>query len=168
MKLSSQRFGELNIREEKIITFPEGLIGLPELKRFAILEHDGDGPLNWLLSLDEPELAFIIIDPTVFLREYKVELSKVDMEKLQLEDDTETAAIALVVIPDNPEDMTANTKAPLVINVEKMLGRQVVLQDNEKYYIKHRVFPDGEAKQSDKTQGSSQKDMQKKPAQVAL
>ncbi len=139
MKLSSQRFGELQIREEKIITFPEGLIGLPDLKRFAILEHDGDGPLNWLLSIDEPEIAFIIIDPTVFLGEYKVELSKVDVEKLQLEDDTETAIFTLVVIPENPEEMTANTKGPLVINVPAMLGHQVI-QDNPAYQIKHRIL----------------------------
>lgn len=139
MKLSSQRFGELEIRDDKIITFPDGLIGLPDLKKFAILEHDGDAPLHWLLSLDEPEIAFIIIDPTVFLGEYKVELSKLDVEKLQLEDDTETAIFTLVVIPDNPEEMTANTKGPLVINVPAMLGRQVI-QDNPAYHIKHRIL----------------------------
>lgn len=167
MKLSSQRFGELDIREDKIITFPEGLVGLPEFKKFVILDHEGNGPLNWLLSLDEPELAFVIIDPTTFLGEYKIELTKVDVEKLQLDDDTETAVFALVVIPDNPQEMTANTKGPIVINVKKMIGRQVI-QDSEKYYIKHRIFPEGMAAKLAETQGSSQKATQKRLARVAL
>lgn len=139
MKLKSRRFGELNIPDEKVITFPDGLLGFPELKKFALLEHSDDTPLHWLVSIDEPELAFVVIEPTTFLGEYKVELTKLDVEKLELEEDTETAVLTIVVIPEDPREMTANIKGPLVINVEKMLGRQVVM-DNDEYSVKHKIF----------------------------
>ena len=167
MKLSSQRFGELEISDDKIITFPEGLIGLPELRRFAIVEHSADTPLHWLLSLDEPELAFVIIDPTLVVGQYQVALSKVDVEKLELAEDTETAVFTLVVIPEDPREMTTNIKGPLVINVEKMIGRQVI-QDNAHYSTKHKIFGQGLDAKTRKTKSQEKKVISAELAQAAL
>lgn len=129
MQVQSTRFGSLDIPSDKLITFPDGLLGFENLTRYAILEHDSGTPFKWLQSVDEPDLAFVIVDPYEFKPDYAVELGRDDVVKLGLKEPGAAAVYVLVVIPNNPAAMTANLQGPLVLNSERRVGRQVVLAD---------------------------------------
>jgi flagellar assembly factor FliW len=129
MQVNSTRFGRLEVPEEKVLAFPDGLLGFEGCRRFVILEHAPDTPFKWLQCLDDPDVAFVILSPLEFLPAYGVELGRDDVAKLGLQEPDEVALYVLVVIPEEPADMTANLQGPLVLNVERRLGRQVVLAD---------------------------------------
>lgn len=132
MKFKTSRFGEIEFPEEVIMTFPEGVLGFPNDRRYILLEHDAEGsPFKWLQSLDSPDLAFIIVDPLFITPRYKLEID-VDTARLIGTDNQEACAVMSIVnVPhEAPIRMTANLKAPLVVNVETRAGRQVIMGSN--------------------------------------
>jgi flagellar assembly factor FliW len=140
LKAKTTRFGELEVPEEDIILFKDGLLGFPEARKFVILNDPTIEPLRWLQSLDEQELAFVIIDPLRFRNEYGVDLSDSDVESLELSGPEEAMLYAIVVIPrDKPEKMTANLQGPIVINAVKKLARQVISSERT-HCTKHYVL----------------------------
>lgn len=139
MQAQSTRFGRLEIPEEKTLAFPDGLLGFEECKRFALLEHAPETPFKWLQCLDDPDVAFVVLSPLEFVPGYAVELGRDDVVKLGLKDAREAAVYVLVVIPDDPSAMTANLQGPLVLNVERRVGRQVVLADG-RYRTRHPIL----------------------------
>lgn len=144
MKFSTTRFGEIEYPAEVVLTFPEGVLGFPGEKRYILLEHTSEGsPFKWLQSLDNPDLAFIVVEPFTVDPRYVFEID-VDTERLiGTADPTSCAAMSIVNVPrDNPIRMTANLKAPLVVNVESRVGRQIVL-GTQSYAISTPVFAGG-------------------------
>ncbi len=142
MKHETTRFGEIEYPEEVIMTFSEGVLGFPDDKRFILLEHGAEGsPFKWLQSLDSAELAFIVLDPTHLVLDYKIELDQDTARMIETEEVENCALMAIVNVPhDNPILMTANLKAPLVVNVDSRSGRQMVL-GTQLYPINMAVFP---------------------------
>ena len=144
MKVQTTRFGEIDIREEHIISIPEGILGFPDSRRFVLLEHDSEGtPFKWLQSVEKPSLAFIVIDPNLMVPDYQVELDSETAELFGAEiAGDQLVTMSIVNVPrENPIAMTVNVRAPIVVHAEKRLGRQVILP-NEDYQIRHRIFPD--------------------------
>ncbi|HHW13569.1 MAG TPA: flagellar assembly protein FliW [Firmicutes bacterium] len=139
MQVKSTRFGQFEVPEEKVLTFPDGLLGFEASKRFVILDHAPETPFKWLQSVDDPDLAFVIINPAEFMPDYAVELGRDDVVKLGLKDASEAAVYVVVVIPEDPSAMTANLQGPLVVNAERRLGRQVVLADG-RYRTRHPIL----------------------------
>jgi len=139
MNIKTTRFGELKIKETDVIHLPNGLVGFSQYKRYVILPHAENSPLFWLQSLDDPALAFVIIDPLIFRPDYKVTLTPADVEVLGLDDASKAVVYAIVVIPGDPAKMTANLVGPLVINPETRIGKQVILQDSP-YTTKHYIL----------------------------
>lgn len=138
MKINTSRFGEVDIKDADIIHMPYGMLGFPEFKRYIILHHRSDSPFFWYQSADDPELAFVMTDPFLFVSDYGVELDQVikDMAwKDLLEEYLELYAI--VNIPKNePEKMTANLIGPILINNKERQAVQMVLS-NSPYSHKH-------------------------------
>jgi flagellar assembly factor FliW len=132
MKIVTSRFGEIEIGEGSIVSMPEGMLGFSEVQDYVLVQHNQGSPFLWYQAVNEPELAFVIVDPFTFFPEYEVLLSKEDLEVLECEDLSGLAVFAVVVIPENPEDITANLRGPVVINTESKIARQVVLTD-ERY-----------------------------------
>lgn len=128
MQVTSSRFGKIEIQEDQIITFPEGLIGFSSFKRYLIIERGKDRPFKWLQSVDNPELAFLIVDPLLFCPHYRAELNPQENAILKLEKVKEGKIFVLVVIPPDPSQIRANLLAPLVINTSRRLGKQVILE----------------------------------------
>ena len=122
--------------------FPEGLLGFPDHKRFVLLEQEDYAPFLWLKSAEDESLAFVVIDPRLFLPDYRVEVRRDEVEMLGLQDPSQAWTVVLVVVGDDPQDTTANLKGPLILNLEKKLGRQLVLQD-EQYTTRHFVLRGG-------------------------
>jgi len=138
MKLKTSRFGEIDIENDRIITFPDGIIGFRELKKFALIAKKSQA-LMWLQSVDDPQIAFVVSDPFSFDVTYDPILSAEDREHLELEDATDARYLVIVVVPPNPKEMTANMLGPIVVNAKKKIGRQVILVDSS-YSVKQPIL----------------------------
>jgi flagellar assembly factor FliW len=125
--LNTPRFGELKVPEEKAFIFPEGLIGFPSLRRFVILDYR-DTELQWLQSVDEPDIAFMVINPFLLTNEYQFELPEPARVLLEVEDPSEV--VTLVILRVEGGKVIANFQGPLVINSRTRKGLQLVLEDN--------------------------------------
>jgi flagellar assembly factor FliW len=133
------RFGQLTVSDEEIITVSQGLLGFPEYTRFCLVDSGDDTLILWLQSLENPEIAFPLLEPKIFKPDYTVRLSAVELRDLRLNNINQSAVFSVLTIPEEMTQMTANIKAPLVINLKEQLARQVVLQENE-YSVKHPMF----------------------------
>ncbi|OHB41622.1 MAG: hypothetical protein A2069_02845 [Planctomycetes bacterium GWB2_41_19] len=132
VKLSTSNFGNLSIEKENIITFEQGLLGFEELKQFAIIAVEECLPFEWLVSLEDPMVAFPILNPTFFFSDYKPSLSKDDLVLLDIKKEKDVEMFCIVTLGKKPEDVTLNLKGPILINMKNKIGKQVVL--TEDYY----------------------------------
>ncbi len=138
--INSRPFGEIEIDERQIIDFPEGLLGFDYVKRFALLDAGDDkSPFKWLQAVSEPSLAFVVIRPEDFLKDFSLKVSQNDFEAVGAEDRKELLVFAIVTIPPDPSEMTANLQGPVIINAAKRLGRQAISL-NEDYHVRHRIL----------------------------
>ena len=128
--MQTSRFGQVQFQEEDVLSFPEGILGFNELKRFILVDDPTDEIFAWLQACDESAIAFPVLEPELFTESYKVTLSRTDMESLKIQNGAKYRLFSIVTIPDDPTKMTANLKAPVVVNVEARMARQCVLQDN--------------------------------------
>jgi flagellar assembly factor FliW len=141
--VKTSRFGEVECQEEHIFSFVEGPLGFPGAKNFVIMNHPGNGVFKWLQSLDEPELAFVIAEPFAFFPEYAFDLEEADVAQLEIKEPGKVLVYTILVIPPDLKKITANLKAPVIINGENRKGKQVVLPD-ARYSTRHYIFNDGE------------------------
>lgn len=142
MKIKSKRFGEIEVREDRTIKLEGGLLGFQNnMEKFFLVDdpEDPGSPFKWLISVDDPEYGFLVTDPGIFYNDYIVELSKEDRAAIGLTSEEEASVLTLLTIPRDARKITANLRAPLIINSRTMTGRQVVLT-NDKYTTKHFVF----------------------------
>lgn len=129
------------IPEDVIITFPAGLIGFSHLRSFRLFEPSGSYPLKFLQSVEESEISFTCIDVAAIKMDYEFPLGEEEAKALSLEKPADALVLALVVIPEDPRQMTANLAGPLVINTHTRLGRQIVL-NTETYSLKYPIIAD--------------------------
>lgn len=140
MLLNTKHFGQLEVDEKGIIDFPEGLPGFEDAKRFVLIANGGeDSIFQWLQSIDNMDLAFVVIDPKIIKDDYIVDVPEEEVEELQIDESSETIVLCIVVVPEDLAKMTANLKAPVIINNTSKKGKQVVL-DNNDYEIKHYIM----------------------------
>lgn len=130
MVIQTSRFGPVSLQTEDVIDFPEGILGFNDLRKFVLLDDPNDEIFAWLQSCEIPQIAFPVLEPELFAQNYQLTLTKHDLESLGLQTQEKIRAFAIITIPDEPTQMTANLKAPVVINIEKRTARQIVLQDN--------------------------------------
>ncbi|MGZ3697398.1 MAG: flagellar assembly protein FliW [Bdellovibrionota bacterium] len=139
MIIETGRFGQITVGDDEIIQIPQGVMGFPDLKKFCLVDPGDDTLILWLQSLDHPEIAFPVLEPKVFKLDYTARLSAAELRELKLENINQSAVFSILTIPEDITAMSANLKAPLVINLKAQIARQVVLQENE-YSIKHPMF----------------------------
>ena len=139
MIIKTGRFGQLNIDSADIIEIPHGMIGFPDQKKFCLVDPGDETLILWLQSIDEPTLAFPLLEPKIIRNDYIARLSANEMRELALESLSGAAVFSVLTIPADVTQMTVNLKAPLVINLKNRIARQVVLQEND-YSIKHNMF----------------------------
>jgi len=137
LDIETTRFGVVSIEADKIITFPEGLLGLPEHKDYCILEHQPGSPFYWLQSVTVPYLAFIVINPLLGEPEYLDNLPLPDRRLFENIENEEMLLLALVTVkPDDPTPLTMNLVGPILIEQVTQKGRQVVLSTT-RYSCRH-------------------------------
>ena len=139
MKIETAQFGEVEIEEEKIITMPLGLVGFPENKRFVIFQHKENSPFFWYQSLDDPELAFVIINPLLFKPDYQVN-SEAVLGEMEWPADSKFDLFVIVTIPKGrPQGMTANLIGPILVNLNTKEAVQMIIA-NTSYTHKYPLL----------------------------
>lgn len=141
MEISSKPYGKIEISPEDILVFEKGLIGFENLREFVLLGNtESNEMLVWLQSLENPDLAFVVIQPRFFKQDYcpQINLEEV-VDDLGTGNEEDFLVYTIVVIPEDARKMTANLKAPVLINVRNNKARQIILND-ERYEIKTRIL----------------------------
>ncbi|EIE02172.1 MULTISPECIES: flagellar assembly protein FliW [Leptospira] len=140
IEIQSKPFGKIKVSERQLIKFPEGLLGFGGYKSFALIEEDEESVFKWLQSIDEVDLAFVVIPPSLFKKEYKPVLSQEELSQIGLQDVSEALTLVIVTIPnDDPASMTANLQGPILINKTDLTGRQFVSR-NEIHSVRERIL----------------------------
>lgn len=147
MKISTSRFGKIEISEDEIVTFDEGLLGFADYHQFIILNTDDGSPFRWLQCIDDGNLAFVIIEPLNFMFKYNLEISDSDAKFISLKRSEDAVLYVIVSIPGNPQDMTANLQGPIVINASNRKARQVI-SNNRRHSVKVRIIDEMEKRAS--------------------
>ena len=130
LKVNTTRFGEIEVPAERVISMPHGMIGFPQQHRYTLFQHRSDSPFYWLQSLDHPQLAFVVVSPLIFDQQYQMVLGTTETELLEIQDTKDIQVWVVVTIPaGQPEKMTANLRAPVVVNLAKRLAAQIILED---------------------------------------
>jgi flagellar assembly factor FliW len=140
LQIETSRFGSITVAEEQVLRLTEGIIGFPEWTRFILLNHREGSPFLWFQSVEKQDLAFVLMDPLDLVSDYDVDLSPEDSRLLHL-DQSAAEMQALVVVnisKQTPPEITANLLAPVVINPEKKIGKQVILYQTD-YSVRHPV-----------------------------
>ncbi|MFI4882744.1 MAG: flagellar assembly protein FliW [Phycisphaerales bacterium JB064] len=140
MQVKTTRFGVVEIADDKVITFTQGLLGFPDHRRYCLLEPGEDACFFWLQSVDEPGLAFVVTDPALFFKEYEVPIRPEQAESLTIEK-VEDAQV-FVIVNKVGEVLTANLQGPLLINTLNLTGQQLVLAD-KRWSTRHTLMQVG-------------------------
>jgi flagellar assembly factor FliW len=139
MLIQTVNFGNLEIPEDGVVTFKEGLPGFPQIHRFAVIELEALKPFQYLQSLDEPPISLFIINPFLVEPGYEFRLTDADMEDVNSTNSAELAVYAVATIPEDSEGATLNLMAPIVINDKDRCGKQIILHES-KYSVKHPLL----------------------------
>ena len=129
MQIKTTRFGSVNVEENALISFPQGLVGYETHTRFALIAAKQNDGFYWLQAVDDPEVAFLVTDPDAFFKDYDVPIREETQEHLHLAD-TKDGRV-LVICNRLGDWLTGNLMGPLVINTAARLGQQVVLTEKK-------------------------------------
>ncbi len=146
MQIVSSRFGAFDVRDETVIEFPDGLIGLPGT-RYAIVAKEGQLPFYWLHSLDDPEVALPVTSPWLFVHDYEVRVPDEDARDLGLDSPEGAEILCVVRVAGSPEECTINLAGPIVFNNGSRVGRQII-NDGGGYSVRHRLFSEVELEEA--------------------
>ena len=137
MNLETTRFGNVEIEDDRVITFPSGMLGFSSYSKFVLLQPDEQGVFFWLQSTEAPDLAFVVTDPALWIPDYQANIRKDQMEELGMSELAE--AQVLVIVNKRDDVITSNLQGPLVVNVQGRTGMQLVLAD-KRWSTRHELL----------------------------
>lgn len=143
MKILTRIFGEIEISESQKIFIEEGLFGLEDVQEYVLLNSSEDSPFYWLQALDIPDIAFLLVDPTLVVKDYKLSVVEGDLDSINLKDNDDYLLFSIVNLNNDPAKTTANLLGPLVINKENHKAKQVI-STNEKYSVRQLLHSEKE------------------------
>lgn len=143
IKINTRDFGETEVNESAVFSFPNGVFAFEDDRNFALLSPLGDDTYPmWLQSMDHQELCFIVFDPSLIDDEYQVSLNPGEKRILNLKDGDEIRCLAIAKVPEDFKQTTVNMKSPIVINPETNTALQVILPLD--YPFRHPIYESGE------------------------
>ncbi len=147
MKFESPRFGPIDVDDDKIIHFPRGLPGFPDCTRFIVMDHDKETELRWLQCVDRPEVAFLVIEPEQIMLSYGLDIPEPVLAFLgwQKENGDLRDVVVFVILTVDGSNLSANLRAPVVVNVSNRRAHQLILDDPE-IPLQHVVRPEPQEK----------------------
>lgn len=129
MEITSSRFGRMSVDDDRIITFPNGLLGFPEHRQFALIQTNQENYFFWLQSVEDSALAFVVTDPSIFFKDYEAPVREETRTELSVVD---VASVQCFVICNKVGDwLTGNLLGPIVVNADNRLATQVVLTEKK-------------------------------------
>jgi len=140
MIIETTHFGQIEIIEENILDFEEGILGFEDVRRFGIINsEDPESPFSWIQAIEKPELAFALVNPFAIKKDYDFELNDQDASSLRIENPTQVAIFAIVVIPEDTKRISMNLKAPIIVNTKNRKAAQIIL-NSDKYMVRHFIL----------------------------
>ncbi|MGZ8421306.1 MAG: flagellar assembly protein FliW [Nitrospira sp.] len=131
MNCQSTRFGTFELKDDSVLVFPSGILGFPDWTKYVLLDHDTDAPFKWLQCMEEPQLAFVVLDPAFFKPDYQIQVPLDALIEIQKVDSDELSVVTILTIPSHdPGAVTANLRGPLVMNHRTRLCKQLVLSED--------------------------------------
>lgn len=141
MLIKTKYFGEIDLNEEKIITFEHGLMGFEEYKRYTVLydiEEGEEAKISWLQSVDAEEIALPVISPVHVRVDYNPTVEDELLQPLGEINEKNLAILLVMSVPSEVKKATVNLKAPLIINSDTKMGRQIIVE-NQDYEIRYQI-----------------------------
>lgn len=141
MNITTKVFGEITIDDDKIIRFPSGIIGFPDLTEFALVhdEEKGTGSIHWLQSLQEGAFAMPVMDPLLVMPEYNPEVDDELLKNIGEISEDELLVLVTVTVPSDLTKMTVNLKGPVIINAAEKKACQVIIE-GDGYPVKYPIY----------------------------
>ncbi len=140
MTAETRLFGTITIEDEKLIVFPDGIIGFPFMNRFALIrdEENEDAAIMWLQSMEEPQFAMPVVEPHLVVSGYNPVIDDENLLPVGSLKEEHTYPLVTITVPADIEKMTANLKAPIIINMENNRAVQLIVEDE--YEVKHPIY----------------------------
>ena len=141
MQIKTKVFGEVTIDDDKIIDFPNGIVGFPELVQFTLIhdEEKGKDSIHWLQSIQEPAFAMPVIDPLLVCPDYNPEVEDELLKNIGELQPEETLILVTVTVPKDLTKMSVNLRGPIVINAAEKKATQVIV-DGDEYPVKYPIY----------------------------
>ena len=142
MKISTTRFGEIEVSDDAIFTFVMPMIGYEDEDKFVIIDHGEDSPFKWMQSLKTPELAFVMTSAVYFEFDYVIDIPDSTVEKLKIESTDDILVLNVAAIPNsNPRGTRVNLLAPVILNTAQKTAGQIILSGSG-YDVNFPLFKD--------------------------
>lgn len=142
MIIQTKAFGRVEITDDKIITFPGGIIGFPDMKRFTLLHDEERGVsagIRWLQSLDEPGFAMTVLDPLIVKEDYNPEIDDELLAGIGEVTPDNLLVLVTVRVPSDLKQMSVNLQGPIIINVEERRACQIIV-DADTYPVRFPIY----------------------------
>ena len=137
MVVETKTMGKVEVSDGQLIKFPSGLFGFADYHDFALIDCHIK-PLIWMQSLDEKELAFLLLDPFIVCPDYEADIDDEELARIGIQDPADVLLLSIITVPNDGSPVTTNLRGPLVINKKGRIGMQVIL-DDKKWSIKFDV-----------------------------
>ncbi len=144
MIVRTKFFGEIEVQQKDIIKFAEGILGFPDYLKYILVHPEGDVPFIYLQSIEDINTCFVVMQPIFILEDYEIDISKETVDKLHIEKPEDVEMYTILTIPEETKKMTANLKAPILVNRANNMAIQEILQDSQ-YEIRHKVIKEADA-----------------------
>ncbi len=139
MEIETLRFGNIAVLEDKVITFPRGILGFAKNKQYILFPHSEDSPFFWLQSIEDGDLAFVVMNPRLVKADYSLDVDENVMKEIEAKQETDLEVVCIVTIPrNNPNGMTINLLGPIIINAKSRSAMQIIC-DKQSYSHQHPV-----------------------------
>lgn len=130
----------MTVQEEKVLSFPKGILGFSQHKRFVLFPHTEGSPLFWLQSIDDGSLAFVVMNPQLVKKDYSIDIEQTVLEQVNAREISDLEVMCIITIPPElPQKMTINLLGPIIINVNARMALQIVCTD-DRYSHRHPVL----------------------------
>lgn len=137
MRVRTRPYGEIDVDERQKVRFPSGLFGFEDLREFVLLDASQQ-PFYWLQSLEDPEVAFVLIDPLAFRPDYTPDVDPEELAEVGAQAADDILVLAIVTFPGGEKGMTANLQGPLLLNRRTRTARQSI-SSNPRWGVRHSI-----------------------------
>lgn len=143
MVFNSTRLGSFEVPADRIITMARPILGFEKLTEFCLIEVDAIAPFMWLHSLQDPAVAFLVVNPLVFFPDYRIEINSQEIAELNVEGVREVETYVIATVPEDFRKMSINLQGPILVNTTNHLAKQLVLVNSE-HQVKQYLMPSTE------------------------